>query len=95
MDPVPDPLLLRKSGSAKNRTQTSGSVARNSDRYIRVAVLQIKCDHKNDFPQSLKKFAGSTWINADHFLPNPFKFLPHPSIQPYVASILSESLNNP
>jgi hypothetical protein len=31
VDPVPDPLLLRKSGSAENRTQTSGSVARNSD----------------------------------------------------------------
>jgi hypothetical protein len=30
-DPVPDPLLLRKSGSAGNRTRTSGSVARNSD----------------------------------------------------------------
>jgi hypothetical protein len=29
--PVPNPLLLRKSGSAGNRTLTSGSVARNSD----------------------------------------------------------------
>jgi hypothetical protein len=29
--PVPDPLLLRKSGSAGNRTRTSASVARNSD----------------------------------------------------------------
>jgi hypothetical protein len=31
VDPVPDPLLLTKSGSARNRTRTSGSVARNSD----------------------------------------------------------------
>jgi hypothetical protein len=31
VDPVPDPLLPRKSGSAGNRTQTSGFVARNSD----------------------------------------------------------------
>jgi hypothetical protein len=31
IDPVPDPLLLRKSGNAGNRTRTSGSVARNSD----------------------------------------------------------------
>jgi hypothetical protein len=31
VDPVPDPLLLRKSGSARNRTQTSGSVARSSN----------------------------------------------------------------
>jgi hypothetical protein len=31
VDPIPDPLLPRKSGSAGNWTQTSGSVARNSD----------------------------------------------------------------
>jgi hypothetical protein len=31
VDPVPDPLLLRKSGSAGNRTRTSGSAARNWD----------------------------------------------------------------
>jgi hypothetical protein len=31
VDPVSDPLLLRKSGSAGNRTRTSGSVARNTD----------------------------------------------------------------
>jgi hypothetical protein len=32
VDPVPEPLLLRKSGRVGNITQTSGSVARNSDR---------------------------------------------------------------
>jgi hypothetical protein len=31
VDPVPDPLVLRKCGSAGNRTRTFGSVARNSD----------------------------------------------------------------
>jgi hypothetical protein len=31
VDHVPDPLLLRKSGSAVNRTRVLGSVARNSD----------------------------------------------------------------
>jgi hypothetical protein len=31
VDPVPDTLHLRKSGSARNRTRTSGSIARNSD----------------------------------------------------------------
>jgi hypothetical protein len=31
VDPVPDPLLLRKSSSAGNRTKISGSVARDSD----------------------------------------------------------------
>jgi hypothetical protein len=31
VDPVPDPLLLRKSDDAGNRTRASGYVARNSD----------------------------------------------------------------
>jgi hypothetical protein len=39
VDPVPDPLLLRKSGSAGNRTRTSGSVASNSDRKTTDAVI--------------------------------------------------------
>jgi hypothetical protein len=30
-DLVPDPLLLRKFGSAGNRTRAFGSIARNSD----------------------------------------------------------------
>jgi hypothetical protein len=34
VDPVLDTLLLRKSGSAENRTRTSESVARNSDKVI-------------------------------------------------------------
>jgi hypothetical protein len=33
VDPVPDPVLLRKSGSAAIRTRTFGSVAKNSDHY--------------------------------------------------------------
>jgi hypothetical protein len=37
--PVPDPLRLRKSGSARNQTQTSGSVARNSDHYTTEVVM--------------------------------------------------------
>jgi hypothetical protein len=32
LGPVPYPVLLRKSGSAGNRTRASGSVARNSER---------------------------------------------------------------
>jgi hypothetical protein len=31
VEPVPNPLLFRKSGSVGNRTRTSGSVARNFD----------------------------------------------------------------
>jgi hypothetical protein len=38
VDPVPDPLLLRKSGRAGNRARISGSVARNSDQYTTEAV---------------------------------------------------------
>jgi hypothetical protein len=38
LDPVSDPLLLRKSGNAGNRTRTLGSVARNSDHKITEAV---------------------------------------------------------
>jgi hypothetical protein len=33
VDPVPDSLLLKKSGSAGNGTRTSGSVAKNSDHH--------------------------------------------------------------
>jgi hypothetical protein len=38
VDTVPDSLLLRKFGSAGNRTRTSGSVARCSDLYTTEAV---------------------------------------------------------
>jgi hypothetical protein len=38
VDPVSDPLLLRKCGSAGNRTPTSGSAARNSEHYTTEAV---------------------------------------------------------
>jgi hypothetical protein len=38
VDPVPDPLLLRKSGSAGNLTRTSGSAVRNSDYWTTEAV---------------------------------------------------------
>jgi hypothetical protein len=39
VDPVPDPLLFF-SGSARNRTRVSGSVAKNSDHYTTEAVSQ-------------------------------------------------------
>jgi hypothetical protein len=38
VDPVPDPLLLRKSGSAGNRTRVSGSVGRNSGHWTTEVV---------------------------------------------------------
>jgi hypothetical protein len=39
VDPVPDPLVLGKSGRAGNQTRTSGSVARNPDHYTTEEVL--------------------------------------------------------
>jgi hypothetical protein len=36
VDPVPDPLLHRKSGSVGNRTRTSQSVARN---YVKITGM--------------------------------------------------------
>jgi hypothetical protein len=38
VDPVPDPPLPRKSGSAGNRTRTAVAVAKNSDHWTTVAV---------------------------------------------------------
>jgi hypothetical protein len=38
VDPVPDSLLLRKSGRAGNRTRTTRSVARNPDIWTTEAV---------------------------------------------------------
>jgi hypothetical protein len=40
MDPVPHPLLLRKSGRGGNRTRTSGSVARNSGLWTTEAIVK-------------------------------------------------------
>jgi hypothetical protein len=45
VDSVPDPLLLRKSGSIENQIQPSGSVARNSDHQT-IEAVQIKWDYK-------------------------------------------------
>jgi hypothetical protein len=50
VDPVPDPLLFRKSDSAGNRTRTSGSVARNSDHYTTKAVILSNLSFINHHP---------------------------------------------
>jgi hypothetical protein len=42
VDSVPDSLLIRKSGSAENRTRTSRCVARNSDNQTAGAVKKIR-----------------------------------------------------
>jgi hypothetical protein len=60
VDPVPDPLLLRKSGSAGNRTRTSGSVARNSDHQTTEAVVLFLMPV---FIVQVTKLVHFTWCN--------------------------------
>jgi hypothetical protein len=42
VDPIPHPLLLRKSCGAGNGTRVSGSVGRNSDLYTTEAAQNSK-----------------------------------------------------
>jgi hypothetical protein len=56
VDPVPDPILLRKPGRAGNRTRTSGSLARNSDHYTTQAV---KCHVVSKMKQLLLPWVES------------------------------------
>jgi hypothetical protein len=53
VDPVPD-TLLRKSGRAGNRTQTSVSVARNSDQQTTEAVARGT--------QANRKYLRQNWL---------------------------------
>jgi hypothetical protein len=46
VDPVSDSVLVRKSGSAGNRTRTSASVARNSEHQTTEAVAKWILFHK-------------------------------------------------
>jgi hypothetical protein len=55
VDPVPDPLLLGKSGSSRNRTRTSGSVARNSDH-----------DHRGGYPKVITTTTTTTTTNNNN-----------------------------
>jgi hypothetical protein len=57
VDPIPDPLLLRKSGSAGNETRTSGSVAMHSDQQTTAVVTVI--EHFREFPQIFQTKAQS------------------------------------
>jgi hypothetical protein len=55
--PIPDSLLLRKSGSAGNWTRTSGSVTKNSDHYTTEAVY--KHIHTNYFREPVRQWTVS------------------------------------
>jgi hypothetical protein len=55
VDPVPDPPLVRKSGSAGNRNRASGSVAKNSEHYTKHVdnlKLKILCSNFNKWQLS-------------------------------------------
>jgi hypothetical protein len=71
VDPFPDPLLLRKSGSASDRTRTSDSVARNSDHYVTEGVCIIMT--LINFPLSCTSQNSYTAWNFRHA--NSFRFL--------------------
>jgi hypothetical protein len=47
VDPIRDPLILRKSGSAGIELGTSGSVSRNSDKYT-TEVVKLLCLSPNN-----------------------------------------------
>jgi hypothetical protein len=70
VDPVPDPLFLRKSGSAWNRTRTSGSVPRNRHasnsedvRSSRLALCVCVCV-RGWAPRGVAQTPGSVWSAA-------------------------------
>jgi hypothetical protein len=66
VNPVPDPLLLRKSGSEGNRTRTSGSVASNSDHWTTETVVFHII---NTFFCKMALFIKLRWINGPGLIP--------------------------
>jgi hypothetical protein len=81
---VPDPLLLRKYGSAGNGTRTSGSVTRNSDHLTTQVVVVQPINTSNlkitilrrkyrtavlRFPAGAKDILSSAQILDPHVLP--------------------------
>jgi hypothetical protein len=58
--PVSDPLLLRKSGSAGNRSRTSGSVTRNSDQYITDMDVAFQVPYVYDYITKLRRKQAET-----------------------------------
>jgi hypothetical protein len=63
VDPVPDPLPLRKSFSAGNRTQTSGSVARNCYHYTTEAV-SLPVQFEMQFSSACRKTVQMLWLSS-------------------------------
>jgi hypothetical protein len=73
VDPVPDPLLLRKSGSAGNKTRDPGSVARNFDHLTTEAVKKWTINQKEQRNHLQLAFASTVGTRDPIFL-----FVPRP-----------------
>jgi hypothetical protein len=70
VDPVPDPIFLRKSGNVDNWTRTSGSVGRNSDHYTAEAVLfkknSLYDETRNPIRPALYSHMATKLLSTDH-----------------------------
>jgi hypothetical protein len=70
VDPIPDPLLLRISGSAGNRTRTSGSVARNSNHWT-TEVSVHNMDKNKTGPPNGGSFLSSLHLQSPRQVNGP------------------------
>jgi hypothetical protein len=87
VDPVPDPLLLRKSGSAGNRTRTSGSVAKSSDHQTTEAVHLMLLD------SSIKNWRNRLMGSSMYIQAYPYHTIFEQHIFPFI-SISKRNIHN-
>jgi hypothetical protein len=98
--PVPDPLLLRKSGNAGDRTRTSLSVARNSAHQTTEAVASVQMSQQNlkqgDEKENYKKiclFQFEDWFTGTRLRGQQRRLLVQNSLRPH--QVKSYSTQNP
>jgi hypothetical protein len=99
VDRIIDPLLFRKSGSAGNRTRTSGSVARNSDHQATEAVtLRDYTSEITTRSRALVTFSlVVAWLqlsSADVPFPLDSRTVPVPQLQQLSRNSLTPSTEN-
>jgi hypothetical protein len=68
VDPVPDPLLLRTSGSAGIEPGTSGSVAKNSDHQTTEAVEQNKDIEPKERRKNMRRGGSNNNVYINNLL---------------------------
>jgi hypothetical protein len=94
VDPIPDPLLLKKSGSARNQTWTSGFVARNSDHKTTEAVTTSRMNLKNGRRAGYSAYAQKGTTSMVTLVSRPeVSFLPDDSTSPENYEWLFASYN--